>query len=231
MLQRSDNNKALGRNPMASQQVAGAVRHVLNVTGARRVHLVAHSWGTQPAAKFAGDAPELVDRLVLFGAILQRQPGSARLPNPDQLPGYSFITVEDQWKRFTEDVPKDHAPVLLERHFRPWSEAYLDTDTRSRSRTPPSVQTPLGPVADIAAAWQGHLPYEPAAVKAPTLLIRGEWDSLCNDRDAAWFMNAFTNTTDKRDVKISSGTHLMHLEESRIDLWNATREFLNGGSL
>ncbi|HJW54863.1 MAG TPA: alpha/beta fold hydrolase [Burkholderiaceae bacterium] len=226
MAQPAAASKALGRTPLACRQIDTVARHILAVTGARRVHLVAHSWGTQPAAKFAGDAPGLVDRLVLFGAILERQPGIAVVADPDTLPGYTTITVDAQWKRFTEDVPKDHPPVLLERHFKPWSAAYLDTDPASRNRTPPAVQTPLGPVADFAAAWRGHLSYDPGAVKAPTMLVRGEWDSLCDDRDAAWFMHRFTNAAGKRDVKIPAGTHLAHLEESRIDLWRTTREFL-----
>jgi pimeloyl-ACP methyl ester carboxylesterase len=224
-------SNALGRSEFAAQQVAAVVSHVLRATGARRIHLIAHSWGTQPAALVTADAPDLVDRLVLFGAILQRQPGSARLPDPDALPGYALITVADQWKRFTEDVPNDHSPVLLDRHFKIWSDAYLDTDPHSRTRHPAAVQVPLGPVADIADAWRGRLPYDPGKIKVPTLLVRGEWDSLCNDSDAAWFMKAFNDTPLKRDVKIPEGTHLMHLEESRIKLWKATVAFLTGAEV
>jgi pimeloyl-ACP methyl ester carboxylesterase len=215
----------LGQNPLAAQQVENVIRHVLARTGAERIHIVAHSWGTQPAAKFAGDFPNLVDHLVLFAPILQRDANGAG-PRPGPLPAFNLVTIDAQWKRFTEDVPANHPPVLLERHFKPWSQAYLDTDFESRTRSPPAVKIPMGPLADAAAAWSGRLSYEAAAVKAPTFLVRGEWDSACDDRDAAWFAANFTGAKFRQHVKIARGTHLMHVEESRFELWRVTSDFL-----
>jgi len=227
MQQPAHANRALGRTPLASRQVAAVVRHVIGSTGAPRVNLIAHSWGTQPAAAFAAACPDLVERLVLFGPVLQREPdGRTAIADPKTVPAHGTVTLEAQWKRFTEDVPAGHPPVLLARHFERWGQAYLDTDPGSRSRIPPAVQVPLGPQADIAATWRGGLAYDPAAVRAPTLLVRGEWDSVCADRDAAWFECAYTATPWKRDLKLARGTHLMHLEESRLALWDASRDFL-----
>jgi len=163
---------------------------------------------------------------VLFGPILQRE--LPNLPNPGTLPAYRVITVEEQWKRFVEDVPKDQPPVLLERHFERWVPAYLASDPDSGTHSPPAVKTPGGPSADILASWSGALPYEPAAIRAPTLLVRGEWDRLCTDGDAQWLRSALSDTVALRDVKIPRATHLMHLEESRFDLYCATRDFLIG---
>ncbi len=222
---------ALGRCALASHQLAKVVEHVLAATGAARVSLLAHSWGTQPAAAFAAAYPERVDRLVLFGPVLPRETAAgADSTDPDAVPAHGLVTLQAQWMRFTQDVPVGHPPVLLQRHFEPWGEAYLDTDPASRSRTPPAVQIPLGPAADVAATWHGRLPYDPAAVRAPTLLLRGAWDSVCDDRDAQWFERAFTGARSRRDVKLARGTHLMHLEESRGALWRASREFLGGNA-
>lgn len=75
-------------------------------------------------------------------------------------------------------------------------------------------------------AWgSGDWLYEPACVEAPTLLVRGEWDSLCSDADAATLLNALGSTR-KTDCKIARATHLMHLESQREVLYRHTNDFL-----
>ena len=46
---------------------------------------------------------------------------------------------------------------------------------------------------------------------------------MCNDADAAWLFAAFTGSPIRRDVKISRGTHLLHLEASRYALYRETQ--------
>ena len=50
---------------------------------------------------------------------------------------------------------------------------------------------------------------------------------MCTDADAAWLFRSLCNALIRRDVKISRGTHLMHLEESRYALYRDTETFLN----
>ena len=166
----------LGRAAVASEQVAAAVRFILDHHGAERLSLIAHSWGTMPAAKCAGDHPALIDRLVLFGPIARRQP-QPRCSLPPCPPGASSRST-DQWTRFIEDVPASEPPVLSRAHFADWGERYLDSDPGARRRDPPGVQVPSGPIEDLQQAWAGALPYDPARVQAPVAIIRGEWDHL-----------------------------------------------------
>lgn len=217
-------NGPLGRAPIAAEQIEAVARFVLEHTNRDRLHLIAHSWGTQPAALFTLRNPERIDRLVLFAPILRRE--LPNLPRPESLPAYRFWTIEEQRNRFAEDVPKGHAAVLMERHFERWAPAYLATDPESATRTPPSVITPAGPQADVLASWSGTLPYEPCALRAATLVVRGAWDSLCTDTDVRWLRSAFHRGVPLRDVKIPKATHLMHLEAGRFRLYRATREFL-----
>lgn len=219
----AETSPPLGRAALAARQLERVARHVLAATGARRVSRLAHSWDSQPAGRFAGKHPDLVDRLALLGPIVERQPEPGGRATP-ALPAYTFISGADQWQRFKADAPADR-PVLLERHFARWCAAYLATDPASHTRQPPSVQTPAGPGADIAAGWQGQLACEPGKIRAPTLLVGGEWNSLCDDRDAGW-LRAHLTRTPLRDCKLPGGTHLMHLEESRFALWRAVRDFL-----
>jgi hypothetical protein len=62
-------------------------------------------------------------------------------------------------------------------------------------------------------------------------LIRGEWDGLIPDRDARWLFDSFTAAPIKRDIKISRGTHLMHLETMRYALYRESIGFLRGGDM
>jgi pimeloyl-ACP methyl ester carboxylesterase len=202
----------LGRAEIASRQIAAAARFILDHHAAQRLSVIAHSWGTIAAARFAGEHPTQVDRLVLFGPI-----------------GRRTVSLEDQWIRFVEDVPPGAPPVLSRVHFADWGERYLDSDPGSRQRDPAGVKIPSGPVADIFAAWHGTLPYDPALVQAPVALIRGAWDGVVPDADARWLFDAFTASPIKRDIKIARGTHLMHLETMRFALYRESIAFLQGG--
>ena len=91
------------------------------------------------------------------------------------------------------------------------------------------MKVPYGPVADADAAERGALPYDPAEVRSPTLIVRGEWDHWPTDADAQWLFRALVHVPIKRDVKISRGTHVMHLETSRMALFREVENFLGGG--
>jgi pimeloyl-ACP methyl ester carboxylesterase len=207
----------LGRTADASGQLEQAVRHILTHHAAERLSLIAHSWGTMVSGHFAGRCPDLIDRMVFFGPIAQRPPQTGA----PKLSAWRLISVRDQWDRFTADVPPNEPPVLSQAHFEQWAEAYLDSDPKSRTRQPHAVKTPGGAFQDIFDA--GTLSYDPALIQAPVAIIRGEWDSLCTDADAAWLLNAIPSA---RDIKIPRATHLMHLEQNRYALYRETEAFL-----
>jgi pimeloyl-ACP methyl ester carboxylesterase len=224
MSERADAHPPLCGAEDASRQVAAAVRFILDHHGVHRLSIIAHSWGSMAAGRFAGEHPALVNRLVLFGPISRRPP--RRYEKPPAAPAWRVITLEDQWARFVEDVPVGEPPVLARAHFEDWGERYLDSDPASRRRDPVGVKTPTGPFNDILHAWHGHLAYDPALVQAPTAIVRGEWDGLATDEDARWLFDAFTASPLKRDVKISRATHLMHLEAMRYALYRESIAFL-----
>jgi pimeloyl-ACP methyl ester carboxylesterase len=209
----------------ASRQLEHAVRHICDHHRVERISIIAHSWGTIVTGRFAGRCRELVDRLVFFGPIAQREPKGERA----RLPGWRLISLEDQWNRFTETVPSGEAHVLLRRHFKEWGERYLDVDPESRARSPAAVKVPSGAFQDIYDAWAGELAYDPGLVQAPVSIIRGQWDTMCTDQDARWLFDALAASPIRRDVKISRATHLMHLEASRYALYREAEVFLSTG--
>ena len=215
----------------AAKQLEAAARFILGHQNPghqniEKLSLISHSWGSMPTGLFAAAHPALIDRLVLFAPIGRREP--RRYETPATFPAWRIVTVEDQWNRFIEDVPAQEPPVLSRIHFEDWSRSYLDSDPESRSRDPAGVKTPLGPFSEIIKAWHGQLAYDPAMVRSPVAIIRGEWDGLMLDNDARWLFDAFTHAPAKRDIKIARGTHLMHLETMRPALWRESINFLHG---
>ncbi|HEX5327979.1 MAG TPA: alpha/beta fold hydrolase [Acetobacteraceae bacterium] len=226
MAEPAERHAPLCRAEDASRQLERAVRFICAHHGVARISLIAHSWGTIVAGRFAGQCPELVDRLVLFGPIAQRRGGQ-----PVRLPAWRLVSLDDQHARFVADVPKGEAAVLIPRHFAAWAGSWLDGDADGRDRTPPAVKTPNGPSLDIAEAWAGELAYDPGLIRAPVAIMRGEWDSLCTDADAAWLIQALRAAPVRRDVKLGRGTHLLHLETGRHALYRETEAFLAGGDI
>lgn len=224
MAEPADRHAPLGRADQASRQLASAVRFICDRHGVAAISLIAHSWGTIVAGRFAAEHPELVDRLVFFGPITWRP----KRAEPPAFPAWRPVSLADQWTRFTAEVPADHPPVLARRHFDEWGPAWLDTDPESRTRSPEAVKTPSGPWQDIATAGAGELGYDPGQIRAPVAIIRGEWDSLITDADARWLFDALKASSIRRDIKIGRATHLMHLEAGRFALYRETATFLDG---
>jgi pimeloyl-ACP methyl ester carboxylesterase len=219
-------NSPLCRAPEAAEQIAAAVRFILDQQAVPRLSIIAHSWGSIPAGRFVGAHPAQVDRLVLFGPVARRPP--RRYEKPPSAPAWQIVTLEAQWARFTEDVPAREPPVLSRAHFEAWGERYLDSDPDSRRYDPVGVKVPTGPFNDIIHAWHGELAYDPTLVQAPVAIIRGEWDGVIPDEDARWLFDAFTAAPIKRDIKIGRATHLMHLEAMRYALYRESIGFLLG---
>ncbi|MCC8966831.1 alpha/beta fold hydrolase [Bradyrhizobium sp. Pear76] len=217
----------LGRAAEAAIQVGVVVDHIRKQRAGAPVHIVAHSWGTMAAGLFAGHHPDAVGRLVLFGPIVRRE--LEGLPLPESIGAWREVTIADQLKRFVEDVPPSHPPVLIEPELAEWGPAYLASEAGATGRTPPAVRIPNGPQADIIAVMSGQLAYDPRRVVAPTLIVGGEWDNLCLDADAAWLTHAL-GATKKADVVVPKATHLMHLEHGRDGLFAATTGWLAGSA-
>jgi len=86
-------NPPLCRTEDASEQVEAVARFILRWHGVPSLSMISHSWGSMPAARFAGRRPTMIERLVLFGAIARRAP--RRYEKPPSGPAWRIVTVED----------------------------------------------------------------------------------------------------------------------------------------
>src|SRR5262245_23692542 len=112
MAERADRHPPLGRAAIAAAQIERAAAFIAAHHGVARMSIIAHSWGTIATGLLATRRPDLIERLVLFGAIPRRS-GKA----PPRFDAWRLVSLDAQWTRFTEDVPHGAAPVLSRRHF------------------------------------------------------------------------------------------------------------------
>lgn len=204
----------------ASEQIASAVTAILSETSYAQIVIIAHSWGSIPIGMFSTACSDKIKALILFGPIAQRR-GTADAT----LEGWKLITADDQYRRFVEDVPAGESQVLSRVHFDGWAPKWLATDPSNAERNPPSVRVPCHAYNDLAAAWGGHLGYDPGALACPTLIVHGAWDKVCDADDIAWFRGRVPAPL-FHEATVACGTHLLHLEANRFALYAACEDFI-----
>ena len=220
----ADSAPPFGRWRAAAEQVATVLRAIRRERPSVPIHVVAHSWGTLPARQAAIAHPELVARLVLFGPVTTRdgKPGQAVATAP----AWTLMTAAQQRPRQRTGMPTHlPTPVSAEELDR-WCAAYLDSDPDSHRRSPRAAKIPNGPGADIDRLWSGEALVDDGRVRQPTLIVRGAWDHVTTDADAARLFAALSGASDRRDVKIAGGNHWLHLQPRRRALWAETLSFL-----
>ncbi len=222
MSEPSTTSGPVGRTAAAAEQILAAVRFIRGVTAAARVSVVAHSWGTLPAGAFAAAHGDLIERLVLFGPLVDRHPEPASDPAAALLPATAEITRQDQRENFDLGVPAGAVAPFDGADFASWADLYLANGRDD------AVRVPYGPLADARDADAGVLPYSPAAIHAPTLLVRGSWDAVSTAADLESLF-ARLGAPLRRAVTLAGGTHRMHLETGRLQLFREVEAFLAGG--
>ncbi len=224
MNQPADKHAALGPAEESADQVDSAVAFLTSTRGVQRVLLIGDSGGTIVAGVFATRRPELVSRLILFGPVTPFTEG----PQPGTVvPAYSLLTPREIWTWFTDWSNAVGTPAVLDSTVYPaWAAAYLRSDPTSGTRTPPSVRIPNGRSADLAMIAAGRFPYDPGAIRAPTLIVMGEWDAIATFAGAEWLLKRMRRAPQRRLTVIGNGSHTIQYEKERTQLYDVVADFL-----
>ena len=216
----------VGRAGEAYKDVDKAVDLILRRTGQAKVYLIAHSWGGTVAILYAGKFPEKVAKLVLFAAITPRRDSSAA----DVIRGaYETMTPQERVDAMKDLTPAGEACRLEPEMFTSWGKEWLRSDKLALKYQSNTVRFPSGPSQDETDLLHNKAYYDPGGIKAPVLLIRGEWDQYPNNQDFDALFGRLKNAPYKKYVVIGKGTHVMHLEKSRYQLYDETLQFLRWG--
>lgn len=86
---------------------------------------------------------------------------------------------------------------------------------------------PNGPLTQDAETWKaGRGFFDPAGIKAPTLLVSAEWDRTTPPNQAFALFPLLENAAGKRLVVLGEGTHSIFLERNRHALFEVVQAFL-----
>lgn len=216
------------RAPEAARQIAVAVATMKDVRLLSALHLVAHSWGTIPAATYAAHQPTAIRSLTLFGPVVPT-PGATRR-EPVEGAWFSMTAAQrlDQLY-FRQVLPR--GKTLLEPAVQTqWAAQFDASAPRVKGDASDQIRIPNGPNADVADATVGRYPYAASDVRVPVFVVYGSADTVVDDARAAPFLASFTGAPLRWRLRIDDGTHVMHLERQRHSLYEAVAAFLRAAN-
>lgn len=180
----------------AVKDLSVVVEHIRGLRSVKKVHLVGWSWGSQVAALFAQEHPELTARIVLYGTRWQAYEDAPEAPTER----FRTSTLEDAKSDFIEGCCD---PALVQAY----AEAALAADPAS----------PNGVFRDYFV----HLPIiDPKKLTTPVMVLAGEHEASFSMDDIAPLFQAIA-ATDKQLAVIPGGGHAVHLEKGR-HRWRST---------
>jgi pimeloyl-ACP methyl ester carboxylesterase len=91
-------------------------------------------------------------------------------------------------------------------------QAALDSDSTSRSRTPPSFRSPCGALEDSFYLAIGRQLWDASLVTAPTLVLVSERDFWSRTEDRENLAADLVHSPTVRVVVIPGATHFVHLD-------------------
>jgi pimeloyl-ACP methyl ester carboxylesterase len=215
----------LGRAEDCADQVDAVVEFLKRDHHIDRIMLIGDSGGSLVAGVFATRRPNLVSRLILFGP---ETPYTDGPPTDAVLPAYVYIAPADLWGQFADWAQTAGKPDALDASaYNTWAKTYLHSDPTSASRTPPTVKIPNGREADTADIERGRFTYDPGAIRAPTLIVMGEFDAVATFPGAQWLLKSLWRAPERRLVVIGHGSHTIQFETERTQLYRVMADFLN----
>ncbi len=228
MDQPAEQHAPLVRTGTALRDMSAAVDFILARRGASKLILLGWSWGTTLMGAYTARHNARVHKLVLYAPLWVFDPP---LP-PDafgKLGAFRTVTAAAFKRRWLRGVPPPlQAAVIPPGWFEAWEQATWATDPQAARHTPALLRAPAGAAADIIEFWNTGRPlYDPGLIRVPTLLAHAEWDQ---DTPASMLHALFarlTNAPYRRTVEIGAGTHMVLMEQNRLQLFRAVQEFLD----
>jgi len=223
MLDSPTGKPPLVRAPEAAREIGIAIAYMRTRRGSDEMHLIAHSWGTIPAADFAAHHPGALTSLTLFGPVV---PEAGSKPEGEHVAWWSMTAKARLQQLYFKDVLPPGLVLLEPALGERWAEEFEASAPHAAGDGPGEVRIPDGAVADIEAAHAGVYPYEASRVTAPLFIVFGSYDTEVNEKEAPGFLARFTSSPLRWQLCIHDGTHVMHLERNRMSLYESVLGFI-----
>jgi pimeloyl-ACP methyl ester carboxylesterase len=219
-----DKHPPLGAARECADQVQSVVAFLKRERHFKKIMLIGDSGGSLVAGLFATEHPDSVSRLILFAPITP----FTDTPSPQGvLPAYEFVTPQTLWSLLKNWSDAAGTPDVLDSSaYQAWADIYLRSDATSGTRNPPSVKIPNGREADLAAIARGQFTFDPSEIRAPTLIVMGEWDTVATFQGAEWLLKSLKQAASQRLIVLGRGSHTIQFESERGRLYGIAADFL-----
>jgi pimeloyl-ACP methyl ester carboxylesterase len=226
MDQPPERNPPIVRTDTAARDFSVAVDFVLKRRGVPTLTVLAWSWGTTVAAVYISQNNENVNRLVMYAPQWVRKTADVRRRAGGKLDAYSIVKPDAALKRRRAGIPADKN-VIPEEWAKEWVRATFASDPVGAKADPPYLRAPNGAVLDGRVYWSAGKPlYDPASIRVPTMVVRGEWDVASTDDMARAVHEKLVNAQPRRLVTIAEGAHGLMMEKNRMQLFREVQRFL-----
>jgi pimeloyl-ACP methyl ester carboxylesterase len=209
----------------AVSEVWQVVKFIRQHRGLECIDIIGYSWGSVICGDFAGRYPDLVNRLVLYGALWVEQGVSPR--TIASKPGaYRTVDVASVMKRWGTGLTEQAFEAIVPgERVRQWSQAVVRCDPEFE--TLGVLRAPMGVTKDFYhCAETGEPWYKPEKIEAPALIVVGEQDRETTPDQGLSVFSRLGNARQKRYTVIGQGTHSLLLENNRHLLQSTVSGFL-----
>lgn len=207
----------------AVRDIGAVVGWISLVHGGEHVGLIGWATGGHWAGMYTARHNKTVQCLVILNSLYGVRapwPLRAAFERPDR-PGVfdygdgAYRLVDRRgllasWDRAipAEDKSEWRDPAVAEAYVR----ESLASDPTSESRMPPSMRIPRAFQLESYNLSLGHKYWDAAAIRVPTLVIRGDRDHWSRPEDLAALRAELVNAPRVRAVAIEGGTHYLFLD-------------------
>ena len=192
---RSDKSRPINADiSCGADDVAAATETIMKVNGGEKILLYGSSSGALRAGLFSQRHPERVRRLALDALVWTGEGSPTLAERKKRLEQYRASNRRPIDRAFVHSIfTRDHPETSDLTTVDPFADAVLALDT----------SMPTGTYIDMSA----NLPViDPEKIKAPTLIMRGQWDGIASFQDVANFFAKLPNP-DKQFVVMPGIAH------------------------
>jgi pimeloyl-ACP methyl ester carboxylesterase len=224
MSQPPADNAPFGGADDAVRDISAVVDFIQKRRGVARISLVGWSMGTTFMGKYASLNPGKVEKLVLYAPVWHEP----SLKAPPYSGAYRTGTRQSIRPFHAAGIPKDKVEQISPTEwYDKWWQANLATDPDGASRNPQVLRAPNGVLRDLNEFWAKGTPtYDAGAIRAPTLLVVGEWDVITPPEQGLALFKRLTSARERRVMVLSEGSHSMGVEKNRLQLIRTVQSFL-----
>lgn len=226
------------RGRTALRDIEAAVEFICDQKNLDRLNLLGWSWGSTTSPAYTAGHPNRIVRLVLYAPFYAYdRPEVAAESEDPRFPGridprfgaWRWVTERAQENRWGGSIPKgQHSKWREARAAKAYWTAQLQYEHEGKKRHVPGVRIPNGPIADRYDRARNKPLYDASKITCPVLLVRGDHDRSCNDPEVDGLYRSLINSRGKRNVLLGDGTHFMHFERRRSELFQQAQIFLEG---